>query len=301
MGPKIRRVLLSLATLTFVGVASGADDVLGKSEERIGLWPEGHVPDFDMRQTGGWLVFHDVAHPSTRAFFLVAQGGSYMHTRPGGDYAEALAYFKERGIRCAELVYRSPRPSTGPRHRSAWQDVQRAVRICRHRANDWDIDPNRIGIIGFSAGGHLSLMAAVSSKTAAYADVDELDRTFCNVNFAVAVYPAYTVMEWDNMKGGFIGESKGRENDFRLTMAPELKFDAATPPICIFHGDADYVPPIGSVLVYQKLRTMGVSAELHMLARRPHGFVANPKSKKPLPPSSWKDRVVEWLGVMDLL
>ena len=151
----------------------------------------------------------------------------------------------------------------------------------------------KIGFTGCSAGGHLALLTAVSSQTPAYEPIDAIDAIPCNVNFAVPVYPAYVIadgLDQNNVKAG---------NDLSDGLAPELAFDAATPPMCLFHGDKDAWAAMNSVRVYHKLRTMGIPGELHVLALERHCFQSNPRPGTPA--ATWKDRVWEWLVSLDFV
>ena len=131
--------------------------------------------------------------PKSDALAIVIGGGSYQGQLFVYDPAEMVAALVSNGVRCANLRHRCPRPVGKPKYLSGWQDVQRVVRICRANAAKWKVNPNRIGVIGFSAGGHVALMAAVSSQTPAYAPVDATDKLSCAVNFAVPAYPAYVL------------------------------------------------------------------------------------------------------------
>ena len=104
-------------------------------------------------------------------------------------------FFVEHGVTVVMLWYRTPRRPGIAKHYAAWQDVQRAIRIVRAHADEWKINPDKIGVMGFSAGGHLTLMAATSSSVQTYEPVDEIDKLPCNINFAIPVYPAYALTD----------------------------------------------------------------------------------------------------------
>ena len=254
--------------------------------DTIRLWPEGRVPDCQAAQATPELR---VALPERRAadaMLIIAPGGSY---RKWCEWESRCAgWFNAKGLATAVLRYRTPRPEGLPKHQSAWEDAQRAVRIVRANAADWGIDPEKIVFMGFSAGGNLTIRAAVSSQTPAYAKVDDTDDLPCHVNGAIACYPAYVLSDCRNFDGGNL--KKGNQLD--LEMDPSFAFDAKTPPMCFLHGDADAHSPMGSVRVYHKLRTMGRPAEIHVFASRVHAD---------LPKDTWKLLVWEWLGQMKFL
>ncbi|MDO4859340.1 MAG: alpha/beta hydrolase [Thermoguttaceae bacterium] len=180
-----------------------------------------------------------------------------------------------------------PRPVGKPIFTPAWQDAQRAVRILRSRAKEWGLDPEKIGVQGYSAGGHLTLLTACNSQTLAYEPIDELDEIPCHVNFAMPVYPAY-VLE-DGAEGP--NTAKGNEADF----APGLNFDAKTPPMCLLHGDKDIYSPMGSVKVYAELRKHNIPCELHIFADAVHGFMFWNDAENT---KTWRSRGLEWMKVM---
>ena len=202
----------------------------------------------------------------------------------GRDAKQLTRFFNERGVTVVVLNYRVPRPKNGPKHLPAWQDAQRVIRVVRSRADEWGIDPEKIGALGLSAGGHLTLMAATSSQTASYDPLDDVDKYPCHLNFAIPVYPAYVLEDGANGPNAKRGIDSPTVADFA--------FDDKTPPMCLLHGDADAYSPNGSVAVYAKLRKMGISAELHIYANVPHGFVGNPPSGKPV--DDWLNRVDAW-------
>ena len=186
------------------------------------------------------------------------------------------------------VMYRCPRPEGKAKHLSGWQDAQRAIRMVRAEAPKRGLDPDRIGIMGFSAGGHLTLMTATNAKTPAYEPVDDVDKLSCAVQWAFPIYPAYALTDGadrPNVKGG---------NEDDSTLVPEFSFDDATPPMCFMHGDADGWAAMNSVKAWERLRRMGVQSSLHTLATRGHcfQFSASPGTGS----YTWMDRLWEFLS-----
>ena len=187
------------------------------------------------------------------------------------------------------MKYRTPRPAAPlAKHTTAWQDLQRAIRIVRSEAASRGLDPDRIGIMGSSAGGHLTLMGATSSRHRSYWPKDAIDKIPCNVQWAVAIYPAYALtdgLDWHNT-------SSGTDDSARL--APEFSFDPSTPPMLFVHGDADHWAAMNSVKAWEQLRRMGVQSELHTLATRSHCFqrAASPGTGS----YTYLDRIWEFLS-----
>ena len=230
----------------------------------VPLWPEGFEPDRQPHQDQPFVEVTLPERRSTDALLIVAPGGSYE--KWVSWEAASAKWFAERGLATAVLHYRVPRPKNLPKHQSAWQDAQRAVRLARSHAAEWKVDPERIGFLGFSAGGNLAIRTAVSSQTPAYPHVDALDDVPCHVNWAVVCYPAYALSDCKD----FDGTNRQGGNPLDLALDPTFAFDAKTPPMCFLHGDADGHSPMGSVRVYHRLRTMGIPAELHVFSGRKH-------------------------------
>ena len=256
----------------------------GGVQVELPLWPEGRIPGFSAEQSVPSLSVVLPENRTSAAILIIAPGGSYMKwCEWEGKCAE---YFNSRGMATALLRYRTPRPSGHPKHLSAWQDAQRAVRLCRTHAAEWGVDAENIGFMGFSAGGNLTLLAATSSQTPAYARIDATDDLPCHVNWAVVCYPAYVLSDCR----GYDGNNRQKGNPLDLEMDPIFKFDTKTPPMCFLHGDADAHSPMGSVRAYHRLRTMGIPAELHVFAKRVHAD---------LPRGKWRDMVWDWLEKME--
>ncbi len=150
----------------------------------------------------------------------------------------------------------------------------------RSKAKDWRLDPERLGILGFSAGGHLAVAAATNFDKRAYETQDEVDKQSCRPDFAVLIYPAYLV-------------KKGKDE-----LAPDIRIRKDCPPMFFAHAGDDKVLPDNSVLTYLALKHAGVAAELHIYASGGHGFGLR-KSNQPC--STWPDRAAAWLGSQKLL
>lgn len=275
-----------------LGLKSSAS-VRGTDRLTLPLWPEGQVPDCQPHQNGPFVEVMLPERRQTDALILIAPGGSYE--KWGTREAASSKWFLDRGMATAVLHYRVPRPKGLPKHQSAWQDAQRAVRIVRSHAKEWAINPERIGFLGFSAGGNLAIRVAVSSETPAYRAIDALDESSCNVNWAVACYPAYLLSDCKD----YDGHNAQQGNPLDLELDPTLAFDAKTPPMCLLHGDKDGYSPMGSVRVYHRLRSIGVPAELHVFANRTHAFGGS--KRKDVPAAHWKDRVWEWLRELEIV
>ena len=263
--------------------------------DEIKLWPKGRTPDFQPGQTEPFLVFMEPRERKSDMVVIAVSGGGYKQCGIGGfEVLPARDYFLDRGVAVATLLYRTPRPERLPFNMSAWEDAQRAVRIVRREAKRRGLNPENIGFTGGSAGGNLTMLAAISSQTQTYAPVDDIDKEPCHVNWAVPIYQAHALVGTDDLPG------KNDASDFTIPFADYMKFDARTPPICMFVGDADgWVPH--SVRVWQKLHEMKVPVELHVLAKGGHCFQMPSRIKRGTLSESWKDVFWQWLVQMDFV
>jgi len=266
-----------------------SDDDRASYEKQV-LWPEGKTPDVQTNQCAPYLEWHLPKTLKTRAIQIVYSGGSYMGNGPDGfEVAPARRYLNAKGMTVVTVKYRTPRPLGGlAKHTTAWQDLQRAVRLVRSQAKARGLDPDHIGIMGSSAGGHLTLMGATSSLHASYLPIDDVDKLSCSVQWAVAIYPAYALTDGID-KGNARG---GNEDDARPVR--EFSFDLRSCPVLFVHGDADGWAAMNSVKCWEQLRRMGVQCDLHTLATRSHCF-----QRQAAPGTgsyTWLDRIWEFLN-----
>lgn len=236
--------------------------------EKEDIWPEGRTPDLQPDQCVPYIEWHIPENLTTKSIQIVYSGGSYYGNDPDGfEVAPIRRYLNEKGMTVVTLKYRTPRPAGGlAKHTTAWQDLQRAIRVVRSQASERGLDPDNIGIMGSSAGGHLTLMGVTSSRHQSYLPIDETDRVSCKVQWGVGIYPAYILAD------GFDGENSQGGNRDEDVLAPEFSFDLDTAPMVFIHGDADGYSAMGSVRVWEKMLMMGIQSDLHTLATRHHCF-----------------------------
>ena len=255
---------------------------------REDLWPEGKMPDAQEAQGTPYLEWHFPKELKTKAIQIIYSGGAYYVNGPDSfEVTPARRYLNEKGMTVVTVRYRTPRPEGLSKHTTAWQDIQRAIRMVRSEAAARGLDPDRIGIMGSSAGGHLTLLGTTSSRHRSYLAVDAVDKVSCKVQWGIGIYPAYVLTDGEdapNTTGG---------NDDSAVLVPELTFDPDTAPMLLIHGDADGWAAMNSVKVWEKLRAMGIGCELHTLALRVHGFqrTASPGTGS----YTWLDRIGEFL------
>ena len=266
-----------------------ASDAARGAYEKENVWPEGKMPDVRTNQCTPYLEWHLPKELKTKAIQIVYSGGGYGGNAPDGfEVAPMRRYLNEKGMAVVTMKYRTPRPEGLPKHQTAWEDLQRAIRIVRAKAPSKGLDPNRIGIMGSSAGGHLTLMGATSSRMRAYAPIDALDDVPCKVQWAIAIYPAYALTD------GLDGHNTTGGNDDSAVLAPELLFDMDTPPTLFIHGDADGWAAMNSVKAWEQMRRMSVQSELHTLALRNHCFQR--KASPGTGSYTWMDRAWDFLS-----
>ncbi len=252
------------------------------------VWPEGQIPDFQQQQCTAHMEWHFPKTLKTKAIQIIYSGGAYLGNDPDGfEVAPARRYLNEKGMTVVTLRYRTPRPEGLAKHTTAWQDLQRTIRIVRSRAAEYGLCPDSIGIMGCSAGGHLTLMGVTSARHNSYLPKDDIDRLPCNVQWGIGIYPAYALTD------GLDGHNTTGGNDDSAILAPEFSFDLDTAPMLFIHGDADRWSAMNSVKTWEKMRAMGVQSELHTLATRDHGFqnYAHPGTGS----YTWLERIGEYL------
>jgi len=214
---------------------------------------------------------------------VVCPGGGYNILAIDHEGDQVAEWLNSIGVTGIVLKYRVPRRSGTPKDDPPPQplmDAQRALSLVRSKAADWGIDPKRIGILGFSAGGHLAAAASTNFDKRTYETIDAIDRVDCRPDFAVLVYPGAVV-------------KKGTSE-----LSPEVHVTSQTPPMFLAHAGDDRVSPENSVSLYLALKRAGVPAELHIYSSGGHGFGLRKSSQ---PCSTWPERCEEWLRAQGVL
>ena len=234
--------------------------------------------------------------PDTPAM-IVCPGGGYSALASNHEGRQVASYLNSLGMAAFVLRYR-----LGPRYHHPIElgDAQRAIRTVRSHAGDWRIDPGRIGIMGFSAGGHLAMTASTMSDPGTSSATDEVDRVSSRPDFAVLGYPVISMTaEWTHRgsRQNLLGADPDPELARRLS--GELAVSAATPPTFVFQTNEDAtVPAENSVYYYLALRKAGVPAELHIFEKGPHGVgLANDNPAL----SAWSALLANWLRVRGVI
>ena len=191
-----------LAQMGFLGPLSPEEDLMKRFASdfhdpakyvKEELWPKGKIPDFQEKQNIPYLEWYIPSNLTTKAIQIIYSGGGYYGNGPDGfEVAPARRFLNEKGMAVVTMKYRTPRPAAPlAKHTTAWQDLQRCIRIVRSKAAEKGLDPNRIGIMGSSAGGHLTLMGVTSSRSRSYWNIDDIDKVPCNVQWGVGPHGSY--------------------------------------------------------------------------------------------------------------
>lgn len=220
-------------------------------------------------------VFEPPADKRTGCALIIAPGGGHSILAYDHEGTECAEYFAARGITGIVLKYRVPARNPEKRWEAAVQDAQRGVSLVRSRASEWHIDPQRIGILGFSAGGETAGLTAILHNERQYSAVDKVDEVSCRPDFAALIYA-----------GGF--ENKKEP----WTLQDHVKVDSSTPPMFFVHAQDDGVSVANSVLLFMELKKAKRPAELHVYATGGHGYGMRNTGH---PVNSWPDRCAEWI------
>jgi len=212
---------------------------------------------------------------------VVFSGGGYNILAIDLEGTEVCDWLTGAGVNCVLLKYRVPDTGPYPKSSAALQDAQRAMGLVRQHAAEWGIDPHRVGVLGFSAGGHLSAAISNLYDKRLYDPIDDADKLSCRPDFSVVVYPGYLA-----------------NADQNFAPNPEIHPTANTPPTFIVQAEDDPVHVENAVVYYMQLKSAKVPAELHVYAQGGHGYGLR---RTALPVTSWPDEVEKWLHTIKVL
>jgi acetyl esterase/lipase len=279
---------------------------------QVPIWP-GRVPD--ARPTTApesaatskslvagrpWIEVDNVAQPTmtvyspkgtnTGAAIVVFPGGGYRILAINLEGTEVADWLMSRGITCVLLKYRVPAPWSHPYHGAfpespmALEDAQRTVGLVRFHAAEWHIDPHKIGVLGFSAGGHLVAAMSVHFDKRLYSAVDAADKESCRPDFAVALYPGHLWID-----------------DQKFDLNPDIAahITRQTPPTFLLQDEDDHVDNVNDSLVYYiALKNAGVPVEMHLYAQGGHAFGLR---RTKFPVTEWPQLMETWLRTIGMI
>jgi acetyl esterase/lipase len=246
---------------------------------------------------------------NTGAAILVFPGGGYQELAIDLEGTEVCDWLTSKGITCVLLKYRvtdvGPYPRSGPYPESpmALEDAQRALGLLRLNAAKWQIDPHKIGVIGFSAGGHLVAAISTHFEKRLYPVVDAADKESCRPDFAVAVFPGHlsiSAAESDARQGikKFVVRYPAT-TDKQLGLNPAVPVTSHTPPTFLLQAEDDPVDSVNNSLAYYiALKKAGIPAEMHLYAQGGHAFGLR-RTKFPI--TAWPQLVETWLGTIGMI
>ncbi len=287
----VRWTLLSLIGVNLSGLVA--------APEVIRLWPNGAPGALGDRteDVPTLTVSLAPAEKASGAAMVVCPGGGYGHLALDHEGKQIAAWLNENGVHAFILTYRI---APMYHHPAPLLDAQRAIRLVRSRANEWNVQQDRIGIIGFSAGGHLASSAGTHVLPGQAEASEAADRFSSRPDFMVLVYPVITMhppVTHMGSRRNLIGEKP--DTALVALMSNEDQVNRDTPPCFIVHTTNDAgVPVENAILFYQALRRAHVTAELHIFRDGPHGFGLG----RQYPALNiWPTLCLQWLEGLDLL
>ncbi|MBP8256684.1 MAG: alpha/beta hydrolase [Opitutaceae bacterium] len=235
----------------------------------------------------GWvsdptLTLFPVTGPAAQPLsVLVFPGGAYNILAWDKEGTEVAAWLNSLGISAAVLKYRVPRRDMDAPYKAPLQDAQRALRLLRANTKPWAMPVQKLGVIGFSAGGNLAVMTATHFSDTTYPTQDAADSLSCRPDFVMPIYPAY------------LGDEKNAG-----PLSPLVTVTRDTPPVFVAVTDDDALRGVNAASFYIELKKAHVPSELHIYAKGGHGYGLRPSEN---PVSQWPKRAEEWLRAMKIL
>ena len=253
----------------------------------VDLWPDGKapgavtpLPESEIKRDDGYRRITNVSRPTLTLFrtkkssstptpaVIICPGGGYRYTVVDKEGSSVAEWLNRAGITALVLKYRTPNNREGALH-----DVQRALRLVRARSTEWNIDPQRLGISGFSAGGHLAAKASTTFNERSYSPIDDADQQSCRPDFALLIYPAYL----DDRHGG---------------VASDLRLGPTIPPTLIIHTEDDKRHVIGSKIYSAALKRLGLTHDFKLYASGGHGYGLYPEGDARI----WPRDALAWIS-----
>jgi acetyl esterase/lipase len=296
--------LIQLLVLLFVTTALTAQDLTLK------VWPNGAPNDNGMKEPeekydgvrvrnvseAEMYVYLPDKEKNTGAAVLICPGGGYWIEAMDHEGYDMAEFFKEKGVAGIVLKYRLPYGH----HKIPSCDARRAMRLVRMHAKEWGIDPDKIGIAGSSAGGHLASTVGTAFDTGKKQSTCPIEQHSCRPDFMLLLYPVISFNEAFGHMGSrknLIGE--GHDNELVKKYSNELNVSADTPPTFLVLADDDkVVVPRNSIAFYSALKRHNVPAEIHIFQQGGHGFGMH---KKGLPHDKWPEMFYTWLEALNFV
>jgi len=227
------------------------------------------------------ITLYAAPENNSGAAVVVFPGGGYQILAMDLEGTEVCDWLNSIGVNCVLLKYRVPGTGPYPKSAAALQDAQRAMGLVREHAAEWKIDPKRIGVLGFSAGGHLAAALSTHNEQRLYPAVDGADQLSCRPDFAIVIYPGYLALS---------------EKNFEFN--PDIPVTASVPPTFLVQAEDDPVHVENAVEYFMQLKKARVPAELHVYAKGGHGYGLRSTE---LPVTTWPRTAAIWLHTVGVL
>jgi acetyl esterase/lipase len=285
-------------------------------DHQLLLWPNGSIPNYQnsgeteqteitdcirlsLVQQPDIAVYLPPKRCATGETFLICPGGSYGVLSYDWEGVQIAKWLNSKGIAGIIVKYRLPNSKSNiVGHLSPLLDVKRAMRLARHHAQEWNFKKDKIGVIGFSAGGHLAATLATRFDEGDKAASDPIEKESCRPDFAGLIYPVITMKSphvHENSRNNLIGLNA--EDETVTQYSNELNVRENTPPAFIIHAaDDDIVKVENSILMYQALKNKNVPVEMHLYPFGGHGF-SLAIGKEYL--QTWPDRFMDWFRLLN--
>jgi len=282
-------------------------------DHQLLLWPDGTIPNYQdsgetlqteitdcirlsLVQEPDIAVYLPPKRCATGEAFLICPGGSYGVLSYDWEGVQIAKWLNSKGIAGIIVKYRLPNSKSNIiGHLSPLLDVKRAMRLSRHHATEWNIQRNKIGIIGFSAGGHLAATLSTRFDEGDRTSADPVEKESCRPDFSALIYPVITMTAphvHENSRNNLIGANAA--DDVVSRYSNEFHVKENTPPTFIIHSaDDDIVKVENSILIYHALKNKNVPVEMHLYPFGGHGF-SLAIGKEYL--QGWTDRFMEWFN-----
>jgi len=282
--------LLSCLVLFASCLAFSAEPILiwpGEAPGEKGGLPEqsAEVDDKQVERTKNvsvpsFTVYEPAADKKNGTAVLILPGGGYNILASSHEGTDVATWLNGLGVTAFMLKYRVPRREGRLKHEAPLQDAQRCLSIIRSRASEWDISSDKIGLLGFSAGGHLCCATGTNHDKRSYEVIDDMDQQSCRPDFLIPIYPAYLM------------------NKEATELAPEIRVTKTTPPtfLCVTNDDSDR--GIGAARFYIACRQNKVPAECHVFLKGGHGYGMHDRG---FPVNKWYDVCGVWMQQQGLI
>ncbi len=296
-----RTVFSCVITVVILPAIAAAEKPASSPEVEL-LWPDGAPAAKGNTEADQptITIYLPTKEKNTGTAVVICPSGGYEHLAMDHEGHQIAKWLNSLGVAGFILKYRHRHSSSGYSHPVPLQDAQRAVRMVRCHAQKWNVNPSRIGIIGFSAGGHLASTVGTHFDKGQKNAKDPIDRFSCRPDFMILLYPVISLTEWYVHRGSrdnLLGENP--DKNLLVNLSNEKQVSPETPPAFLVHANDDKsVPSENSIYFYLALRKAKVTTEMHIYQKGGHGFGLG---RKHCAVSSWPVRCADWMQGLGLL